>query len=116
VQFLPIILILKMPRKESLAAIVPNRYYDIEATVKYHHNTEKGTTAIIEQDEVQKKIMLPARSVALEEGVEYRFPKCFFSRNGWLKVKNSQDISKIERMGSHESVSLSLEEINERRG
>lgn len=58
-----------MPRKESLAAIVPNRYYDIEATVKYFHHTEKGTTAVIEQDEVQKKIMLPARSIELEEGV-----------------------------------------------
>ena len=52
-----------MPRKESLAAIVANRYYDLEATVKYFHHTEKGTTAIIEQDEVQKRIMLPPRSV-----------------------------------------------------
>jgi hypothetical protein len=55
-----------MPRKESLSAIVPNRYYDLEATVKYIHHTEKGTTAIIEEDEVQKKIMVPPRSLDLE--------------------------------------------------
>ena len=81
-----------MPRKESLAAIVPNRYYDLEATVKYFHNTEKGTTAIIEQDDVQKKIMLPPRSIQLEEGGHYRFPKCFYYRNGWLKVKEIEQI------------------------
>jgi hypothetical protein len=57
-----------MPRKESLAAIAPNRYYDLQATVKYLHHTEKGTTAIIEQDEVQKKIMVPPRTLNLEEG------------------------------------------------
>lgn len=78
-----------MPRRESLAAIVPNRYYDLQATVKYLHQTEKGTTAIIEQDEVQKTIMIPPRTVNLEEGAEYRFPKCFCSRNGWIKVKET---------------------------
>lgn len=48
-----------MPRKESLATIVPNRYYDLQATVKYFHRTEHGATAVIEQDQIQKKIMLP---------------------------------------------------------
>jgi len=39
-----------MPRKESLATIMPNRYYDIQATVKYFHRAEHGATAVIEQD------------------------------------------------------------------
>ena len=55
-----------MPRKESLSAILPNRYYDLQATVKYLHHTEKGTTAVIEENEVQKKIMVPPRSIELE--------------------------------------------------
>lgn len=59
--------------------------------------------------------MLPARSIQLEEGVQYRFPKCFYSRNGWLKVKESNQIERIERVRSEETVSLSLPEINERK-
>lgn len=36
--------------------------------------------------------MVPPRSLDLEEGGEYHFPKCFYSRNGWLKVK---DVEKV---------------------
>ena len=89
-----------MPRKESLSIIVPNRYYDLQATVRYLHKTEKGTTAIIEQDEVQKKIMLPADTPELEEGCQYRFAKCFYSRNGWLKVKDGE---LVHMMGGNHS-------------
>ena len=81
-----------MPRKESLSAILPNRYYDLQATVKYLHHTEKGTTAVIEENEVQKKIMVPPRSIELEEGSQYRFPKCFCTRNGWIKVKDTASV------------------------
>lgn len=76
-----------MPRKESLATIVPNRYYDLQATVKYFHRTEQGATAIIEQDQVQKKILLPSQTNDLDLDVQYRFSKCFYSRNGWIKIK-----------------------------
>lgn len=81
-----------MPRKESLSAVLPNRYYDLQATVKYLHHTEKGTTAVIEENEVQKKIMLPPRSIELEEGSQYRFSKCFCTRNGWIKVKDTTSV------------------------
>jgi hypothetical protein len=59
--------------------------------------------------------MLPPRSIQLEEGAQYRFPKCFYSRNGWLKVKESNEIERIERVRSEEIVSLTLQEISERK-
>ncbi len=39
-----------MPRKESLSQIIPNKFYSIDATIKYKHETENYTTAVIEQD------------------------------------------------------------------
>jgi len=55
-----------MPRKEPLAAITTNKYYDIQAAVRYFHRTEHGATAVIEQDLVQKKIILPAQTINLD--------------------------------------------------
>lgn len=59
--------------------------------------------------------MVPPRTLDLEEGSQYRFPKCFVSRNGWIKVKDTASVEKVEVNASEESVSLSLEEINEKR-
>ena len=98
-----------MPRKEPLATITPNRYYDIEATVKYFHRTEHGATAVIEQDQVQKKVLLHPQTQNLDEGVIYRFSKCFYSRNGWLRAKEG---NLIEQIKTEENISLSLDEIN----
>ena len=70
---------------------------------------------MIEEDDVQKRIMVPPRTLNLEEGSQYRFPKCFYSRNGWIKVKDTNSVEKIEINAPEESMSLSLEEINERR-
>jgi hypothetical protein len=85
-----------MPRQESLSAITPNRYYRLQATLKFKHQTEYFTTAIIEEDSVQRKIKLPLEAHDLIEGAKYDFAKCFFSSNGWIRVKETQGISQLE--------------------
>jgi len=81
-----------MPRKESLSAIVPNKYYSLDATLKYIHNSSSFITAIIEQDNIQKKIKFPTSIPELSLGATYNFPKCFYSRNGWLTIREADQI------------------------
>jgi sensor c-di-GMP phosphodiesterase-like protein len=80
-----------MPRRESLAAITPNRFYEIDATLKYQHVGPNSITGIIEENNHQTKIMIPKDGIELEEGKNYIFKKCFNSRNGWLYAKNPSE-------------------------
>ena len=52
-----------MPRQSTLSDIQPNKFYKVTATVKYQHIGEDFITAIIQQDNVQKKILIPKNSV-----------------------------------------------------
>lgn len=101
-----------MPRKETLAAITPNRYYHLEATLKYIHQTENLITAIIEQDNIQRKIKFPKMMAELQEGAQYSFEKCFYSNNGWIKV---DDADKIKLMEPKANQFLTLNEIYDSR-
>ena len=101
-----------MPRQENLAAITPNRYYSLEATVKYVHETDGCTTAIIEQENTQRKIKSPHVGLELQEGAKYAFDKCFFSRNGWLTLK---ELDKLRQLEPRDRESLPLGLIYERR-
>lgn len=56
-----------------------------------------------------------SRPWAVDRRMALANPDAAFLRNGWLQVKNSQDISKIERMGSHE-VSPSASKKSTREG
>lgn len=98
-----------MPRREALINLTPNRYYEIEATLKYKHQTANYTTAIIEQDNTQSKIKIPSSDIEMEEGSSYKFAKCFYSRNGWINVRNPQET--IEEVHSNSIVPLSLSTI-----
>jgi hypothetical protein len=101
-----------MPRKEVLAAITPNRYYHLEATLKYVHETENLTTAIIEQDNTQKRIKFPRMMRELQEGAQYSFEKCFYSNNGWIRVDDAEKIKLLEPKANE---FLTLKEIYDAR-
>ena len=101
-----------MPRKETLAAITPNRYYTLEAKLKYVHETEGCTTAIIEQENTQRKIKFPQVGMELQEGAQYAFEKCFYSRNGWLTLK---ELDKLRQLEPRETESLPLGVVYEKR-
>ncbi len=76
-----------MPRRQELSSIIPNRFYEIDATLKYQHVGPNIITGIIEQNNVQTKICIPKDGIELEEGKQYTFGKCFNSKNGWLYAK-----------------------------
>lgn len=54
-----------MPRKANLSEIIPNRFYEIDATVKYQHVADNVITAVIEQGDIQTKISIPKEGVEL---------------------------------------------------
>lgn len=79
-----------MPRQELLENITPNKYYTIDATLRYMHTTPNYQTAILESNNKQAKIkLLPGTEVELN--TEYKFKKCFASSNGWLTEKEAAD-------------------------
>lgn len=49
-----------MPKQETLANITPNKYYSLDANLKYMHKTQNFITAIIEQEDTQSKIKIPS--------------------------------------------------------
>ena len=85
-----------MPKKENLSALLPNKYYNLQAILKYTHENNGKITAIIEQDNIQKKIMLPHINFPLQLGASYNFDKCFYSKNGWIKLNQSDNMKLIE--------------------
>lgn len=100
-----------MPKRQPLSNIAPNRYYEIDATLKYKHEGPNTITGIIEQGQVQTKISIPKDGVELEEGKQYIFTKCFNSRNGWLYAKSpSSTIIEKDHLINRENY-LTLREI-----
>jgi hypothetical protein len=55
------------------------------------HEIEGFTTAILQQDSIQKKIKIPNCETEIKEGGNYRFKNCFYNSSGWLTVRSPDD-------------------------